>query len=65
MNWNYEEPGEETILELRDRGWHYIGEWRFVFNGLVYDLSAANINYLDRIGKSGVFAVASIVEREF
>lgn len=44
--------------ELNAKGWLPLGGFKFWRNGRTYDLSAADLNQLDRIEAQGLFLVA-------
>lgn len=43
--------------ELLARGWTPLGGFRFLRNGKIYDLSAADLSQLERIEQEGLFVV--------
>lgn len=38
-------------------GWNHIGGWNYIKNGVLYDLSAADITQHEKIEKEGLFTV--------
>lgn len=47
----------KAILFLADKGFICAGNWLFEKDGIVYDLSAADLSQIDRIEKEGLFIV--------
>lgn len=47
----------DTQLRLIPLGWKPLGGCRFERNGKRYDLSAADLNQLDRIEREGLFLI--------
>ena len=48
----------EVAARLAEHGWTHMGYWLFFKGGKIYDLSAADLNQLDRIEREGLFVVA-------
>lgn len=63
MDYNQDQPFGPTVNALASYGWYHIGDWMFVRNGLVYDLSAADTSpdALDRIESNGRFVVGTVL----
>jgi hypothetical protein len=45
----------EAIVELKARGFSSLGNFRFSKNGLIYDLSAADLGEIETIEREGLF----------
>lgn len=43
------------IVMLTRAGFTPLGNWRFSKDGLIYDMSAANLDQLERIEREGLF----------
>lgn len=54
----YRQNLEEATERLDFEGWTSLGNWLFFRNGKVYDLSAANLDQLEKIEREGLFLVA-------
>lgn len=54
-----EQQGRERRLaacdRLRGTGFYPVGGWLFMKDGKIYDLSAADLDQLDRIEREGLF----------
>ena len=61
MNSMSKEQKEEQIKKaeeyLEPKGWAHIGNMRFVYKGVEYDLSAADLTKIDYIVKHKLFVV--------
>lgn len=54
-NQNLEDATEKLVIE----GWISLGDWLFFKHGKIFDLSAADLNQLEKIECDGLFVVAS------
>lgn len=48
-----------ALVRLRPLGFIPLGNFRFAKNGLIYDLSAADLGQIERIEREGLFVEVS------
>lgn len=57
MNYESELPTQDVLDFLFRQGFTQVEDWKFEHDGILYDLSAANLLALDYIVKNKLFVV--------